>query len=119
MHKDLPLDTKKFVEVKSKEVIYLTPDGQMYTETENEELKEIHDLSWLAPKSIKSPQPTFKQRKKCSLSESQTTPALNPNDSQIRKLENLLPNEGFVNVGDISWWNISKFIKIWGLPSWF
>ena len=45
MHKDLPLDTKKFVEVKSKEVIYLTPDGQMYTETENEELKEIHDLS--------------------------------------------------------------------------
>lgn len=76
--KELPKYTKKFVEVGTDEVLYLTQDGSMYTETSNGALKKLDSLHPLLPQppSPKAQMMTHIKNKN-SLSESLSTPMLN------------------------------------------
>lgn len=49
---ELPQNTKKFIEPQTKEVLYLTSEGRMYTEDRLGKLKQIYDLKPLFPKKI-------------------------------------------------------------------
>jgi len=94
---DLPPNTKKFIEVKSEEVIYLTPEGKIYTEDKNSKLIELKDLTSMKPKSDKpaSIQKIFHEKNKASLSESLSAPTLNGNERN--KSEQMGACEAFLN----------------------
>lgn len=65
-----PPNTKKFVEVGSKEVLYITPNGEVYRQSPNNAISKLQSLKnlWSSPPNSK---PTHK---KSSMSESISTP---------------------------------------------
>lgn len=98
--KDLPSGTKKFVEVNTKEVIYLTSEGKMYTENNYGYAVELKDLSSMVPKDIKMPTKLpIHHKKEPSLSESQSAPMLKKAEpqKQIRLNDNQGQTEPFLS----------------------
>lgn len=86
--KELPFNCKKFIEIKTKEVIYLTPDGKIYTEDKSGKLEKLENITSMAPKNkMNSPI----QRK--SLAESQSVPMIAPVEKTFSRPENLNLNE--------------------------
>ena len=97
--KELPQNTKKFIEVKSEEVIYLTPEGRIYTEDKNGKLIELDNLSSLKPKNetITNVTKIIHSKNKSSLSESLSAPTLNANERGLSKPEQMSTSELFMN----------------------
>lgn len=99
---ELPHNSKKFIEAKTKEVLYLTPDGLTYTEDANGRLIKLDSLASIAPKvpnAVKSAnvQNNMHTKNKSSLTESISTPMMNLNEKSIMKPENMNMGEGYLN----------------------
>lgn len=97
--KELPQNTKKFIEVKTEEVIYLTPDGRIYTEDKGGILIELDNLSSLKPKNdvVSNVTKIIHNKNKSSLSESLSAPTLNVNERNLSKPEQISTSELFMN----------------------
>lgn len=97
--KELPQNTKKFIEVKTDEVIYLTPDGRIYTEDSGGLLIELDNLASLKPKNevVPSINKIMHNKNKSSLSESLSAPTLNLNERNMNKPEQINTSELFMN----------------------
>lgn len=97
--KELHPNTKKFIEVKTAEVFYLTPDDGMYTEDKNGRLVKLDNLNSLRPQPNKSPNVhnIMNTKNKSSMSESQSTPMLNRTERSSSKHDNMNTSELFLN----------------------
>jgi hypothetical protein len=104
--KELSLNSKKFIEIKTKEVIYLTPDGKIYTEDQHGKLEILENIISLAPKPVQMNNSIHIQKN--SLSESKSTPMIATMERTFPRHENLNFNEPmlpFPNLGGQSPFN--------------
>lgn len=99
IHYDLPSTTKKFVEVTTGEIIYLTAEGRTYTEDKSGRLVKLSNLDSLAPRSSASLNSQNLQPSKSSslISLNPSTPIMLSNERSMRGYDILGISESFTN----------------------
>lgn len=89
------LNAKKFVEVTTQEVIYLTTDGCMYTEDPVGKLQKLDNLNSLAPKCESPQKPKKTTTEPCNqVNENKPNLTLNLNERLPSKPENIFDKPG-------------------------